>query len=272
MPPPRRNAELLHGSTRRVQHENQQENRLVSGRVDHRYLSVTELRQREMPVDRPPTRNAMDRGGASRPPPAPLDLSPPLPRSRSCPAPKLTQIEGSGRKSRTYTAGTAGPDTEAHLSPGALGLERDGAVWKGIRHWRPGHKGFGDADGGGIAGSHQNESGGGREVWWAACSHQNELGGGGGSGGPRVHIKTNWGGKVWWAACSHQNESGGGRSSGPRLHIKTNWGGEVWWAACSHQNKLGGEVWWAASSHQNELGGGLVGRMFASKQIRFTRH
>ena len=59
----------------------QQENRVVSGLVDHRYRSVTKLRHRGTPVDRPPTCRPMVR---SRTPQTtaklkPLDL-PPAPR------------------------------------------------------------------------------------------------------------------------------------------------------------------------------------------------
>ena len=46
--------------------EMQQENRLVSGLVDHRYRSVAKLRHRGTPVDRPPTCNAMVRSGTSQ--------------------------------------------------------------------------------------------------------------------------------------------------------------------------------------------------------------
>ena len=41
-PPPRRKSELLHVCTSGSQHKAQKENGLVSGRKDHRYLSVTE--------------------------------------------------------------------------------------------------------------------------------------------------------------------------------------------------------------------------------------
>ena len=44
----------------------QPESRLVSGPVDHRYLSVATLRHRETPVDRPPTCRAMVRSGTSQ--------------------------------------------------------------------------------------------------------------------------------------------------------------------------------------------------------------